>query len=162
VFHQILEKFFEQEWDLASLIAQELRGSHLEGHETAVEALIQKVLDLRLNGFCLRDIDRAKALPEMEFLFSTQESFLKGFIDLCFEHEGKYYLIDWKTNLLEDYTPQTLEKAMEEHDYLLQGKIYTEAFSRYLKLYGRSLGGIYFVFVRGPAAYHFLPEALNV
>ncbi len=52
---------------------------------------------------------------------------------------------------------------MIEHDYLLQGKIYATAFTRYLKLYGSpSFGGAFYIFVRGPAAYHFIPEVLHV
>ncbi len=128
-----------------------------------IQTMIDKVLDLPLDGFCLRDLDRTRLMPEMEFLFPTEGTALKGFIDLSFEHNGKFYLIDWKTNVLENYTPESLNKAMVEHDYLLQGKIYATAFTRYLKLYGsHCFGGAFFLFVRGPAAYHFIPEVLNV
>lgn len=163
IIHAILERYFDQSIALPELIAQEIKGSHLEKYGAVIQAMIDRVLDLPLDGFCLRDLDRTRLLPEMEFLFPTEGTALKGFIDLSFECQGKYYLIDWKTNVLEDYTPESLNKAMIEHDYLLQGKIYATAFTRYLKIYGRaSFGGAFFLFVRGPAAYHFIPEVIHV
>ncbi len=145
------------------MIGQEIKGSHLETYQAAIQTLINQVLDLQLEGFSLRDLDRSKVMPEMEFLFPADGTSLKGFIDLSFEHHGKFYLIDWKTNALENYTKEGLEKAMIEHDYLLQGKIYATALTRYLKLYGHSssFGGVFFLFVRGPAAYHFLPGTFD-
>lgn len=163
IIHRILERFFDQKLDLKKLIDQEIKGSHLEAYGAVIQTMIDKVLDLQLDGFSLRDLDLSCVMPEMEFLFPSEGTALKGFIDLSFEHNGKFYLIDWKTNALEDYTPESLHKAMIEHDYLLQGRIYATAFTRYLKLYGsHSFGGAFFLFVRGPAAYHFIPEVLNV
>ncbi|HUD00970.1 MAG TPA: 3'-5' exonuclease, partial [Rhabdochlamydiaceae bacterium] len=163
IIHRILERLFDQSIPLPELISQEIKGSHLDAYGTAIQTMIDKVLDLSLDGFCLRDLDHVRLMPEMEFLFPTGGTALKGFIDLSFEHNGKFYLIDWKTNVLENYACESLEKAMVEHDYLLQGKIYATAFTRYLKLYGSpSFGGVFFLFVRGPAAYHFIPEAFDV
>ncbi|MCV5341955.1 hypothetical protein OFC87_34040, partial [Escherichia coli] len=34
--------------------------------------------------------------------FQTVQGMLKGFIDLVFEHQGKYYVLDWKSNHLGD------------------------------------------------------------
>jgi exodeoxyribonuclease V beta subunit len=163
VIHRIFERFFDESADLALLVRQEIQGSHLEPYETAILTMIHQALDLPLEGFSLRDLDRNKTITEMEFLFPTDAVSLKGFIDLCFEHNGKFYLIDWKTNALENYSPESVEKAMIEHDYLLQGKIYATALTRYLELYGRSFsfGGVFFLFVRGPAAYHFFPGKLE-
>ncbi len=159
IVHRILERLKE----LPQSISQEIEGTHLEGYENTIFQLIQRLLDLPLKGFCLRDISWKKTIPEMGFLFPTPSTFLKGFIDLCFEHEGVYYLVDWKTNLLEDYSPPSLQRAMMDHDYLLQGKIYGAALTRYLKLYDSPpFGGVFFIFVRGPAAYHFIPEDVYV
>lgn len=158
VLHRILEKLPHFE----SAIEETLPGTHLAGYESQIKTLIDRVLDLPLQGFCLRDIAWDRAIAEMEFLLPTPSTFLKGFIDLCFEYQGVYYLLDWKTNLLEDYTPASLEKAMTEHDYLLQGKIYATALTRYLKLYNSPpFGGVFFLFVRGPAAYHFQPQVFD-
>lgn len=163
IIHRIFEKLFEDSTDLLTLVNQEIKGSHLEAFELAIHAMINKVLDLQLDSFSLRDLNRNKIMPEMEFLFPADGASLRGFIDLAFEHNGKFYLIDWKTNVLENYTSENLEKAMAEHDYLLQGKIYATAFTRYLKLYGQSssFGGVFFLFVRGPASYHFFPGTFD-
>jgi exodeoxyribonuclease V beta subunit len=163
IIHRIFERLFDDPADLSLWIHQEIKGSHLEAYEAAIHAMINQALDLQLDGFSLRDVDRSKVMPEMEFLFPADGTSLKGFIDLSFEHQGKFYLIDWKTNALENYAKEGLEKAMIEHDYHLQGKIYATALTRYLKLYGHSayFGGVFFLFVRGPAAYHFLPGTFD-
>ena len=53
---------------------------------------------------------------------------LKGFIDLVFEHQGKYYVLDWKSNHLGDdvavYHGEALKSAMADHRYDLQYQIY--------------------------------------
>jgi len=111
----------------------------------------------------LLDFPRDRMFQELEFVFPTSEGFLKGFIDLCFEKQGKYYLVDWKTNWLENYSQAFLEKAMHEGDYFLQAAIYAQSLKRYIKLYDsrpfeECFGGAYYVFVRGPGVYHFIPD----
>ena len=91
--------------------------------------------------------------------FADLDGYLKGFIDLVFEHEGRYWVLDWKSNHLgdqpEDYAPARLELAMQAHGYHLQHLIYSLALHRHL---GRSLpdydcarhfGGVLYLFVRG-------------
>jgi exodeoxyribonuclease V beta subunit len=157
IIHRILEQLWEP--NLPSIIAKAISSTHLEGYEGPILDLVEKLKTLPLKGFSLSDIAPEKTFSEMEFLFPQGDAFFKGFIDLCFEHKGVYFLIDWKTNALQDYTHTSLEEAMRQHDYFLQGKIYATAFTRYLKLFGSPpFGGIFFVFVRGPAVYHFNPE----
>ena len=83
-----------------------------------------------------------------------------------FSFEGKYYLLDWKTNYLgpsdEDYTQENMAAAMHHHQYDLQASIYAEALKRYVKLFDNSdfsscFGGAFYYFVRGKAVYHFMP-----
>ena len=91
--------------------------------------------------------------------FSDLDGYLKGFIDLVFEHDGRFWIVDWKSNHLgdhpEDYAPARLEAAMQAHGYHLQHLLYTVALHRHL---GRSLpgydyethfGGVLYLFVRG-------------
>ena len=80
---------------------------------------------------------------------------MKGFIDLCFERDGQYYIVDWKTNWLPDYTQEHLRSEMEQGDYFFQASIYADAMSRHLK---QKIGGALYVFVRGPAVYSFQPR----
>ncbi|MGA1651686.1 MAG: exodeoxyribonuclease V subunit beta [Burkholderiaceae bacterium] len=91
------------------------------------------------------------------------QAYLKGFIDLVIEHDGRYFLIDWKSNHLgnrmADYGPEPLKRSMLEHRYHLQYLIYTLALDRYLRLrvknycYENHFGGVFYLFIRGVRPY---------
>ena len=84
---------------------------------------------------------------------------LKGFVDLVFEHQGRYYLLDYKSNHLgEDdsaYTPQALGQTILDKRYDLQYCLYLLALHRLLRArlpdydYDRHLGGAVYLFLRG-------------
>ncbi|MDF3932669.1 exodeoxyribonuclease V subunit beta [Pseudomonas citronellolis] len=84
---------------------------------------------------------------------------LKGFIDLVFEHEGRYYVADYKSNWLGSdaaaYTPAAVRAAVLEHRYDLQYALYLFALHRLLKArladydYDRHIGGALYLFLRG-------------
>jgi exodeoxyribonuclease V beta subunit len=84
---------------------------------------------------------------------------LKGFIDLVFRHEGRYYLLDYKSNWLGDnseaYTRDAMAAAMQSHRYDLQYQLYTLALHRYLRhriadyAYDDHFGGVIYLFLRG-------------
>ncbi|MFH2058692.1 MAG: exodeoxyribonuclease V subunit beta [Pseudomonadota bacterium] len=90
---------------------------------------------------------------------SSFKGFIKGFIDLVVCHEGKWYILDYKTNYLGDcyehYSSDAVFDAMSEHHYFLQYHLYLVALHRYLKLrlnnydYDRDVGGVFYLFVRG-------------
>lgn len=97
------------------------------------------------------------ALPEREL-----HGMLKGFCDLVFEHEGRYWVLDYKSNALGThdaaYTKRTMEEGMAEHRYDIQGAIYLLALHRLLKSRlgedydpAAQLGGAVFLFLRGIA-----------
>lgn len=145
--HALLEKIFSSKnRDIDALIEEQLRYSTLEPWKGAIRKMVQQILTLPLDGFTLSEIDRFQV--ETEFVFSTPPDFVKGFIDLIFTRNGKVYFIDWKTNWLESYEPEEMQKAMEAHDYFLQAALYSEAIRRHFKA---ELGSAYYVFVRGPA-----------
>jgi exodeoxyribonuclease V beta subunit len=91
--------------------------------------------------------------------FAPSRGYLKGYIDMVFVHEGRYYLIDWKSNHLghriEDYHAENLQTAMNEAYYILQYCLYTLALNRYLKMrdpayrYETHFGGVFYIFIRG-------------
>jgi exodeoxyribonuclease V beta subunit len=93
--------------------------------------------------------------------FRPLAGFLKGFIDLVFEHAGRWYVVDYKSNVLgvhaDDYRPERLVTAMTEHHYFLQYHLYVVALHRYLTRrfpgydYDRHFGGVYYLFLRGMA-----------
>ena len=68
--------------------------------------------------------------------FATVQGMLKGFIDLVFEWQGRWYLLDYKSNHLgmspADYGRPALERAMVEHRYDLQYQLYSLALHRLL------------------------------
>lgn len=91
--------------------------------------------------------------------FSPIRGLLQGFIDLIFEHAGKYYVADWKTNRLgadaNAYDAAGMAREIAKHRYDLQYWLYTVALHRHL---GRTLpgyraethlGGVYYLFLRG-------------
>ena len=162
--------------------------------QPTLERLVADVLDTPLDGQALRlrDIGRAQRRDELEFYFplarieaatlnrlleattlaadaaalrfDAVQGVLKGYIDLVFEHAGRFYLADYKSNWLgsgaADYAPAALRAAMAEHRYDLQYLVYTVALHRYLRLrvadydYDRHFGGAYYLFLRGMAPTH--------
>ncbi len=136
--------------------------------------------------------DLSGALPEMEFWFGVRQAalpafdalvtrhflpglprpgissgqlngMLRGFMDLVFEHEGRYYVADYKSNWLgardDAYDDAALARAMLEHRYDLQAAIYLFALHRLLESrlgaaydYDRHVGGALVFFMRGSNA----------
>lgn len=82
---------------------------------------------------------------------------IKGFIDLVFEADGRYFVLDYKSNALPDYAPDELIDAMLAHRYDVQLVIYLAAVHRHLmdRLAdydpARHLGGAVYWFTRGVA-----------
>ena len=84
---------------------------------------------------------------------------MTGSIDLVCRHQGRYYLVDYKTNHLgdtkEDYDELHLETAMAHHHYDLQYLIYAVALKKLLVLrepnfaFHRHFGGVIYLFLRG-------------
>jgi exodeoxyribonuclease V beta subunit len=136
-------------------------------------------------GMALARLDPRRRLNELEFLFAAPSldfpalrelliehgypdvaletgvlrGFVKGFIDMIVEHEGRFWIVDWKSNHLgesaADYAAAPLEAAMASHAYHLQALLYTVALHRYLKTrvrdyaYETHIGGYLYLFVRG-------------
>ena len=89
------------------------------------------------------------------------DGYLRGFVDLVARHEGRYYVVDYKSNWLGGdtaaYAPPALRRAVYDNGYHLQYLIYLTALHRHLRLrlpgydYERHLGGAFYLFVRGMA-----------
>ncbi|WP_225181399.1 exodeoxyribonuclease V subunit beta [Pectobacterium aroidearum] len=96
--------------------------------------------------------------------FQQVKGMLKGFIDLVFRWEGRYYLLDYKSNWLgpdaSAYTQTAMMQSMAEHRYDLQYQLYTLALHRYLRHriadydYERHFGGVFYLFLRGVEESH--------
>jgi hypothetical protein len=59
--------------------------------------------------------------------FDPVSGYLKGFIDLVFGFEGRYYLVDWKSNWLgnriEDYSPAIIQYRERRQSGCLQAAV---------------------------------------
>ncbi|PVZ08814.1 MULTISPECIES: exodeoxyribonuclease V subunit beta [unclassified Pseudomonas] len=98
-------------------------------------------------------------LPRASAMGRPLNGLFKGFIDLCFEHEGRYYVADYKSNWLgpdaSAYQPAAMEQVMLEHRYDLQYVLYLLALHRQLTArlpgydYDEHVGGALFIFLRG-------------
>lgn len=98
-------------------------------------------------------------LPSEPLQFEQIQGMVRGSIDLVFRHNGKYYLVDYKSNFLgltlADYNQEVLKKEMLHSHYDWQYLIYTLALHRYLQSvvphydYARDFGGVFYLFLRG-------------
>ena len=112
----------------------------------------------------------------IEMMEQELNGLMRGYIDLVFCCQDKYFLADYKSNHLgfsaADYTHSRMKEAMEEHRYDLQYLIYVVAMHRYLESriknydYDKHFGGVYYLFLRGMredypdgnGIYYILPE----
>jgi len=91
--------------------------------------------------------------------FNQVQGMLKGFIDLTFEYQGQYFVLDYKSNYLggnlNDYNQQAMSEAIIEHRYDFQYQLYTLALHRLLSSrlidydYEKHIGGVFYTFLRG-------------
>jgi exodeoxyribonuclease V beta subunit len=168
---QLLRRFgFEDEW------------------QDSVDDALFNILHAQLPGAncCLADIPNSARLNELGFFypidnlnakhlaqtlapayggetpkfeFGTIQGMMRGFIDLVFVHDNKYYVVDYKSNYLGDsyehYHAKALMGEMRKHHYILQYHIYTLALHHYLQNRlpdydpDLHLGGVFYLFLRG-------------
>jgi exodeoxyribonuclease V beta subunit len=94
------------------------------------------------------------------FDFFPIEGFLKGFVDLVVQHDGRFFIADYKSNFLgghaDDYHHERLPGIMADSNYVIQYHLYTVALHRYLQYrlgdaydYDTHFGGVRYLFVRG-------------
>lgn len=153
-----------------------------------IEHLVLASLDTENKDLVLSRIENKKRMNEFEFYFpikpifwsdlsilfedkfgydkriknikkNTIKGFMRGFIDMVFMYEEKFYIIDWKSNYLgeniNDYNQNAILSSMLDHHYILQYHIYTAALSRYLNAkiedydYEKYFGKVFYIFLRG-------------
>lgn len=149
-----------------------------------LEAWLADILATPLATTKLNQVSRSDRLDEMEFHFPlsasgeltdfllghgyltetgddrlTLRGYMTGLIDLLYRHEGRYFIVDYKSNHLgnrpEQYASAALDEAMDHHVYHLQYLIYSVAVHRMLKNrlpdydYEEQFGGISYLFLRG-------------
>jgi len=183
--HHIFEELdFNQPSELDSLVRAKLQAFGIPGQDRVVSEMVNKVLavsldpaqpDLKLSAlpsaarlselefyFPLSRINHrqfSKIFPDKRLRFQSISGFMKGFVDLIFEYQGRFYILDWKSNWLgpnpESYSRTAMDAEMESKFYHLQLSIYTVALHRFLGArmagydYETHFGGVFYLFLRG-------------
>ena len=185
--HQIFEDLSFQDKEARTKVIRDNLGRFgFSGDwETVVRSWIEETFNHNLNtpDMSLGDLNEDQLIKEMEFFVpvndlqvseiwrlirlrhseeTTHDSYhgyLKGYIDLIFYWDGKYYILDYKSNHLgnnaEDYNASALKNAVIDAGYDLQYHLYTLALDRYLSSrltdysYEDHFGGVLYLFLRG-------------
>ncbi|BDU54846.1 exodeoxyribonuclease V subunit beta [Limnohabitans sp. TEGF004] len=85
----------------------------------------------------------------------VMQGMLTGSMDLVLQHDGRYWVVDYKSNKLPSYDPNTLQDAVLHKRYEVQYVLYTLALHRLLKVrlpgydYAQHMGGAVYMFLRG-------------
>lgn len=167
-------------------------GEELKKAVSAVSKCVNNVLSAPIfaNGKSLSDVQEDDKITEMKFFITIENGnlqkkalskiirenyktdeldegtvkpgLLKGSIDLVAKIDGKYYIIDWKSNNLgdsfADYGRGNITEEMKKHNYYLQFMLYLAAFDKYMAgvdntySYDKNFGGVRYVFLRGVQA----------
>jgi exodeoxyribonuclease V beta subunit len=132
--------------------------SHISNHRRLNELSFDFALD-HLDLAALNRFMQARVEQPLQLLTGADfRGLITGVIDLVFVYQDRYYLADYKSNLLggelQDYTPEKLQQAMLDRRYDLQSLIYALALHRLLKQrlpdydYQQHFGGSYYLFLR--------------
>ncbi len=146
---------------------------HAEMNSDSIRSQIARIiwntLNAPLNGsdLYLKLLDNR--IHEVEFYYPSAQipspqipetiyrhGFMHGFIDMIFLFQNKYYIIDWKSNYIEEgYSQNQIERNIYDMHYDLQINIYCAAVLRWLQQiipdynYDSHFGGIYYLYLRG-------------
>nr|MDQ3313228.1 PD-(D/E)XK nuclease family protein [Verrucomicrobiota bacterium] len=185
--HEIIEQVnFDRLTNAAEIVERKLRGYGIDGFEDVVMENVRALATLPLLDFTLAETKETTRIPELEFSypinqftstklgrvlgervplridrlqFSPVSGFMNGFIDLIFEHEERFYFIDWKSNWLgpdlRAYHAAAIAAEMQRNFYTLQLCLYSVALHRYLRVrkpsydFEQHFGGAFYIFLRG-------------
>lgn len=188
LLHRILEKipFNIGEDEIIPFIQAQIDLDKWIPWISTIKTLIQNVLKVNLGSFSLSELSENSFYKEMPFIFpykgpliegtSFSNGMINGVIDLIFQYNDLYYILDWKSNWLgpniDAYEPDSLKSVMDQHQYFLQATLYTEALKRYLKVvetrpFDQCFGGVFYLFLRGieidkkNGIYHFFPKPIS-
>ncbi|WP_157268050.1 exodeoxyribonuclease V subunit beta [Azohydromonas aeria] len=112
----------------------------------------------RVDALCREHLLPGRARPALPQ--RRLRGMLMGFSDLVFEHGGRYWVLDYKSNALgpadRDYGDEAMAAAMAAHRYDVQAALYMLALHRQLRARlgdaydpAEHLGGAVYFFLRG-------------
>jgi exodeoxyribonuclease V beta subunit len=162
---------YDERWlDAVTLGVDRVLSTALKGEDSQL-VLSSVPKERRLHEvsffFPLKRIDGRKLsdlLPDLppageRLRFSPVQGYLKGYIDLVFQHGGRYFLVDWKSNRIgpqaSDYHRPALDRVMAGARYHLQYALYSLALDLYLRQrdpeyrFDSGFGGVFYLFLRG-------------
>jgi len=160
---------------------KEFSGDDGKERKDMIEEWVKVILNKNLQGGAgkLCEIDAGSKVAELNFSMSSEkidlgeigkivkklefsetkklpDKYISGAIDLVFlGKDGKYYILDWKSNSLNGFSQGEMEEAMQNHGYHLQYYIYAVALKRWLEKtqenfdFKKQFGGVYYIFIRG-------------
>jgi exodeoxyribonuclease V beta subunit len=107
-------------------------------------------------GASIEGLSRAgRVVREMEFVFPVSDArvFVRGSLDVAFEHGGRTYFVDWKTDVLASYAGAAVRAHVNAH-YAEQAQLYTLAVVKLLGAHTRAdyearFGGLLYCYLRG-------------
>jgi exodeoxyribonuclease V beta subunit len=164
-----------EEWrsrqDVSALFDQAMAAHRIDraqrGHaEQLVWSAYGTPLSLPKGGRVESIAAARRVAREMAFVFALSEGgvqataarrtvrgYVRGSIDLAFEHDGLTYFVDWKSDSLPSYTPAALARHVRAH-YEAQVQLYSVAIVRLLGVrtcdeHEARFGGILYCFLRG-------------
>tara|TARA_R110002124_G_scaffold286453_1_gene467393 strand:- start:5917 stop:9438 length:3522 start_codon:yes stop_codon:yes gene_type:complete len=186
LLHNIFEHLdFQHPETQDEIIKAQFDSSGLDGKWLPVlnEWIKQSLTHELTDHIQLSKLSSSNVLKEMEFHFPVKDinieqilkiirnssskvadrasisGFMKGFIDLIFQHEGKYYILDYKSNHLgiesEDYNQEALKDKIISSNFDVQYHIYSLALKLYLEQrlpnfeFEKHFGGVFYFFLRG-------------
>ncbi len=156
LFNSLANRFYPPNW--------------YEGRAIALKTMVRQVLrvsipslgrlcDLQPRQF-RREIEFQVYLPQGASLdidnteIRIDRGFLKGFIDLLIQKNGRWWVVDWKTNILP--SGRNYEDIMKENLYRLQYELYLLGLCRTLSGnlgrpvdWEKEIGGAVYLFLRG-------------
>ncbi len=126
-------------------------------YRTNEAALQSKELSRLLEHYS--DAQRPYRISDQEISEIPPNSIMTGAVDLAFRRNGKFYILDWKSNRINgsysSFLSDGLTTEMQRCRYCLQYLLYIVALNRHLErtmkdyCYERNFGGVFYVFLRG-------------
>ncbi len=138
----------------AALQLRAIESAHMwpeMGFTLPVQSLSSAQLDARIAQHVWPHAPRPPLQPRQ------LHGMVTGFMDLVLQHQGRYYVLDYKSNKLDGYDAAQLQQAMLAHRYDVQATLYLLALHRLLRArlgagnydYERDVGGALYLFLRG-------------
>lgn len=121
--------------------------------EMAFTFPIKKLNAQKIDSWVSHFIHPKQNRPALNYL--PLEGMMTGFMDMVLLHDDQYFILDYKSNKLKDYSQASLTEAVLHHRYEVQYTLYILALHRLLKArlkdyqYDLHVGGAIYLFLRG-------------